>query len=78
MFKVSSRTCSEYSLKSVPMPSALIMLSLATVEPDYRICGEDRRRIRKFQLANPAYDKLSVIDVIIKTDIYSFLSRDGS
>jgi len=53
----------------VPISSALVVLNLITVEPDHRICSEDCRRARRFQLANSAYDKQSAIDVIIETDM---------
>jgi len=75
MSEASSRTWSDYSIKPVPISLALVVLGLTTV--DYRICGEDNKRIR-FQIANPAYDRRSAIDVIVGTDIYSFLLRDGS
>jgi len=77
MFEASSRTWSDYSLKPVPISSALVVLDLTTVELDHRICGEDSKHIR-FQIANLAYDRRSAIDVIIGTDIYSFSLRDGS
>jgi len=56
IFKASPRTCSEYSLRSVPI-SVLVVLSLIAVELDHRICGGDYRCVRRFQLANPACDK---------------------
>jgi len=46
------------------------MLSLTTVEADQRICGGDCRRVRKLQLADPAYDKQLAIDVIIYIPSY--------
>jgi len=77
MFEASLRTWSDYSLKPVSISSALVVLALTTVELDHRICGEDSKHIR-FQIANPAYDRRSAIDIIVGTDIYSFLLRDGS
>jgi len=77
MSEASSRIWSDYSLKSVPISSTLVVLGLTTVKLDHRICGEDSKHIR-FQIANPAYDRRSAIDVIIGTDIYFFLLRDGS
>jgi len=77
MFEASSRIWSDYSLKTIPISSALVVLGLTTIELDHRICNEDNKRIR-FQIANPTYDRRSAIDVIIRTDIYSFLLRDGS
>jgi len=61
------------------MPSALIMLSSITVESERIYGGKDiwRRYIRKFQLADPDYNKQLAINVIIGVDIYSFLMRDG-
>jgi len=51
------------------MRSALVVLGLTMVELDHRICGEYCKRIRKFQLMNPAYNKQSAIYVIIGTDV---------
>jgi len=68
MFEAPPRTWREYSLKPVPMPSTLVVLSLTTVELDDRICGTNCKRARTFQLVNPAYNK-QVIDVIIGTDV---------
>jgi len=54
------------------MSSALIVLSLNRIKGSGKYC----RRVRKLQLVDVIYDKQSVIDVIIGTDIYSFLLRD--
>jgi len=70
MFEAKNR---EYSLNS--MPSALIVLSFIVVELGQRIYCEDY--LKKFQLADSAYNKQSAIDVIIGTDTYFFLLRNG-
>jgi len=67
MFEAPPRTWSEYSLRPVPMLSALIVLGSSTVELNHRICGRDCKRVRRFQLGNPAYNNQSAIDVIIGT-----------
>jgi len=77
MFEISPRICSKYSLKSVSMPSALIVLDLIMVKPGQRVCDEDWRHIRKLQLADFNYDKQSTINIIITTDKYSFLMTNG-
>jgi len=76
---VSLRIGSEYSTKSVLqyLPMVFILSNLTLFKPDQRIYKENWKHIRKFQLVDPDYHRPSAIDVIIGTDMYYYLQRDG-
>jgi len=60
------------------LPTAIFVLSnLTSFKPGGRICKGNWKHIRKLQLADPEYYKPSAIDIILGTDVYSYLQRDG-
>jgi len=63
--------------KSVYLPTAFVLPNLTSFKPGRRICKGNWKHIRKLQLADPEYYKPSAIDVILGTDVYSYLQRDG-
>jgi len=73
---VSLRIGSEYSAKSVYLPTAFVLPNLTSFKPGQRICKGDWKHIRKLQLADLEYYKPSAIDVILGADVYSYLQRD--
>jgi len=74
---VSLRIGSEYSAKSMYLPTAFVLPNLTWFKPGRRICEGNWKHIRKLQLADPKYYKPSAIDVILEVDVYSYLQRDG-
>jgi len=73
---VSLRIGSEYSAKSMYLPTAFVLLNLTSFKSGRRICKGNWKYIRKLQLTDPEYYKPSAIDVILGADVYSYLQRD--
>jgi len=71
---VSLRIRSEYSAKSMYLPTAFVLPNLTSFEPcRMSICKGNWKHIRKLQLTDPEYYKPSAIDIILRADVYSYL-----
>jgi len=59
------------------LPTAFVLPKLTSFKRRQRIRKENWTHLRRFQLADPDYDKSSTIGVVLEADIYVSLMKDG-